>query len=224
MKKNILINGAINEIGTALAKAFRTKGYYVYGLDKKEDYDGICDRSLRFDIRQFVTDAGYRIRFSQIMDEIAPRLNALINIEEINLRGHLKDIQLDDWQQSMDVNLTGPMLLSKLFVTKLEKSKGAILNIGNIAFDNSEDGQMAYLASKNALNGLTSALAIDLKGRVVVNSITMMMEGEKGESSAGKGNLKNYADELAKLAVYLVNENAGLIHGQDLLLQDRLIR
>ncbi len=214
----------MNDFGVPLAASFRAKGFYVYGIDQKEDYDGICDRSLRFDIHQFVTDADYRIRFTQIFEEIIPRLDALVNMEEINLKGHLNEIQLDHWQQSVDVNLTGPMLLSKLFLPKLEKSKGAILNIGSVTADSNKHGQLAFMASKNALNGLTKALAFDLKGRVIVNGITVVMGNEKENFSLKESNSSSYANELAKLAVYLVVENAGYVHGKNILLDGVFLR
>ncbi len=230
--KNVFITGVLGGIGSALARAFRENGYYVYGVDMREDFNGHCDRFLRFDINQFVKDAAYRIKFTQIFDEIMPRLDVLINNAAVQKLDALENIKLDDWQETINVNLTGPMLLSKVFLSRLEKNNGCIINIASIHQQLTKPGFVSYATSKSALVGLTKAMAVDLAGRVRVNSIspaaieTAMLRAGFNDDETALDELRKihpvqrigYPDDVAKLALFLASQNTGFVHGANFLL------
>ncbi len=232
MKKNVFITGVLGGIGSALAKSFRSNGYYVYGVDRREDFEGFCDRFVRFDIQAFVQDAAYRIRFSQIFEDLIPNLDVLINNAAVQRLDHLENIKLEDWQETLNVNLSGPMLLSKLFLPKLEKNSGSIINIASIHQQLTKPAFISYATSKSALVGLTKAMAVDLEGRVRVNAISpaaieteMLRAGFENDESALDELRKihpvqriGYPDDVAKLALFLASSNDGFIHGANLLL------
>ena len=232
MKKNVFITGVLGGIGAALAKGFRENGYYVYGVDRREDFHGNCDRFLRFDIHDFVKEAPYRIRFTQIFEELIPRLDVLINNAAVQRLDHLENIKLEDWQETFNVNLTGPMLLSKLFLNRLEETKGCIINIASIHQQLTKPSFISYATSKSALVGLTKAMAVDLEGKVRVNAISpaaietdMLRAGFENDESALDELRKihpvqriGYPADVAKLALFLASENHGFIHGANLLL------
>ena len=232
MKKNVFITGVLGGIGSALAKAFREEGYYVYGVDLREDFEGIADRSFRFDINKYVVDADYRIRFTEIFREVIPHLDVLINNAAVQLLGRLDELKLEDWQETLNVNLTGPMLLSKLFLNRLEERKGSIINIGSIHQQLTKPSFVSYATSKSALVGLTKSLAVDLEGRVRVNAISpaaieteMLREGFDHDENALDELRKihpvqriGYPSEVAKLALFLASQNTGFIHGANFLL------
>lgn len=227
MAKTVFITGVLGGIGSAMARTFRKEGYYVYGVDVREDFDGTCDRFIRFDLNEYVNDASYRVRFTQIFDELIPKLDVLINNAAVQLLGSLDEIKLEDWQETLNVNLTGPMLLSKLFLERLEESNGSIINIGSIHQQLTKPTFVSYATSKSALVGLTKALAVDLEGRVRVNAISpaaietmMLREGFDHDESALDELRKihpvkriGYPDDVAKLALFLASESHGFIHG-----------
>lgn len=216
MKKNVLISGVMNKTGMTIAKAFRKEGFYVYGLDKKEDYESICDRSFRFNLEEFVSNADYRIRFTQIFDEIIPNLNVLINNEEVVFEGRLNEVQLEQWQQSINVHLTGPMMLCKFFLNRLEKSKGSIVNIINLSSQKEIGGGISYYTSRNALLQLTKAMAIDLKGKVRVNSISFDPFSKKQGGGHGEINEEKLCDEFGKLSILLTMEELEYLSGENI--------
>lgn len=229
MAKNVLITGILGGIGSAIAKAFREKGYYVYGVDRNENisYGGFCDRFMRFDIHEFVTDAEYRIRFTGIFDELIPKLDVLVNNAAVQLLGRTEEIRLEDWQETLNVNLTGPMMLSKLFLKKLEQENGSIINIASIHQELTKPGFVSYATSKSALVGLTKSMAVDLEGRIRVNAISpaaietsMLKAGfENDESKIDELRAIHpvqrigYPDDVARLALFIASENNGFIHG-----------
>ncbi|RMG87981.1 MAG: SDR family oxidoreductase [Bacteroidetes bacterium] len=233
MQKNVLITGVLGGIGSALATGFHEAGYYVYGLDVREDiqYRAHIDRFIQFDIFEFVRDAEYRIRYSNLFEEVIPKLDVLINNAAVQKLGHLENIKLEDWQETLAVNLTGPMLLSKLFLSRLEKSRGCIINIASIHQQLTKPAFVSYATSKSALVGLTKAMAVDLGHRIRVNSISpaaieteMLRAGFESDSALDELRKIHpvqrigYPEEVAKLAVFLASESHGFIHGANLTL------
>jgi NAD(P)-dependent dehydrogenase (short-subunit alcohol dehydrogenase family) len=231
-EKNVFITGVLGGIGSALARAFRADGFYVYGVDMREDFNGHCDRFLRFDLNLFVKDAAYRIKFTQIFDEIMPHLDVLINNAAVQKLDSLENIKLDDWQETLNVNLTGPMLLSKVFLARLEACNGSIINIASIHQQLTKPGFVSYATSKSALVGLTKAMAVDLAGRVRVNSIspaaieTAMLRAGFNHDELALDELRKihpvqrigYPEDVAKLALFLASQNTGFVHGANFLL------
>lgn len=196
MKKNILLLGVFNPLGQVLAKTFKAKGYYIYGLDKKEDYEGLCDRTIRFDTNQFVLDANYRIRFTQIFEEVIPRLDVLIINNDVEIRGRLNDIQLDNWHESMNGNVAGPMLLCKLFYRRLVKSKGSILFVDKSIDSIADSTSFAYKTARFARKGLSDSLAIELKGKIKVDQIEMLNRGKDKGSTDNTGQSHSLVAEM----------------------------
>ena len=204
--KCILITGIKSPIGAAVAQTFREQNYYVYGIDKEEEgYGPHVDRFFHFDLHQFVRDVEYRIRASEELENLVPSLDVLVNNAEVQRFDRLRDIKLDDWQETLNVNLTGPMLLSKLFYDQLEVSKGCIINITSNHHQLTRPGHLGYGTSKNALIGLTKAMAVDLEGRVRVNAISPASADVPGDP--GMPAL------VARLAFFLATEDEGLING-----------
>lgn len=83
--------------------------------------------------------------------------NAGIMFEE-DVDGHSQE----SWQRMLDVNLTGPFLVSRAATPHLKMSRGVIVNVGSIEGFSCNPGHAAYAASKAGVHGLTAALAVDL--------------------------------------------------------------
>ena len=132
MTKYALVTGVLGGIGSVISRKLKESGYYVYGLDVRDDFDYKCDRFILFDINQFVADSSYRIRFTEIFNNLIPNLDLLVNNAAVQRLDSLDNLKIDEWSETLNVNLTGPLLLSKLFLKRLEESKGSIINIGSI--------------------------------------------------------------------------------------------
>lgn len=232
MPKSVLITGISGGIGAGIGLYFRKKGYYVYGLDKEEHTETNCDRFVKFDIHEFVRTTQYRIEMSQYLDQLIPKLDVLVNNAAVQRLGGLEEIRFEDWQETLNVNLTGPMLLSKLFLNRLIAGKGSIINIGSIHQQLTKPGFVAYATSKSALIGLTKAMAVDLEGRVRVNAISpaaietdMLRAGFSDPEKALKTLRKIHPagrigtpQDVAHLAWFLAEEAEGFIHGANIAL------
>ena len=207
MRKNVLISGFFNEAGIEIAKLYKANGYYIYGTDVKEDYEGVCDRAFRFDIRQFASDADYRIRFTQIFDEVIPNLNTLIICTGLDGKEALKDIQLDHWHDSLNSNLTGPMLLIKLFQSKLNTSKGSIIGIGPLS-EKKVDGE--FVSAKVSISGfigLIKSISFDPKATFTAGYI-------ETKRSINPKELHSNNKEIAKVALFISESNIESLNGK----------
>ena len=102
-------------IGSGLAKAFKEQGYRVIGLDVRNSQSAYCDLFIQFDLNLYCNDPGYKQQMDQHFDEHVPQLSVLINNAAVQILDNLDAIRIQDWNHTLNVNLTGPMLLSQHF-------------------------------------------------------------------------------------------------------------
>ncbi|AFK05421.1 short-chain dehydrogenase/reductase SDR [Emticicia oligotrophica DSM 17448] len=229
-QKSILITGVLGGIGSSIAKMFKENGYFVYGLDIRPEQVDFVDKLIVFDLNMYCSDYQYRDKFINYFDNNISALDVLVNNAAVQLLDRLDDLKLEHWQETLNVNLTGPLLLSQLFLTRLEQTQGCIINIGSIHQQLTKPRFISYATSKSALIGLTKALAVDLEGRVRVNAISpaaiqtdMLLAGFDGNEEA-LNQLRmlhpvqriGYPNDVAKLVLFLASENSGFIHGANL--------
>jgi 3-oxoacyl-[acyl-carrier protein] reductase len=100
------------------------------------------------------------------------RLDILVNNAGAFLLGPLEQLSLEDFEQTMAVNVRAPFVASQAAVRAMAAG-GRIINIGsNMAERTTFPGFSLYAMSKTALTGLTKALGRELGGRqITVNLI-----------------------------------------------------
>jgi len=96
------------------------------------------------------------------------RLDVLVNNASVFERMTLDDFRLDDWERTLRVNLTAPMVLAHAARDALVAARGRIVNLLDAATPCPWPGHLAYMASKGALETLTRALARALAPEVNV--------------------------------------------------------
>jgi NAD(P)-dependent dehydrogenase (short-subunit alcohol dehydrogenase family) len=102
------------------------------------------------------------------------RIDVLVNNAGINpIWKNLERTTLDEWQNIMDTNLTGPFLCCKYLGTPMvEQGKGSIINISSVAGNVGLKRSVPYCASKGGVELLAKALALDWASKGVrVNTI-----------------------------------------------------
>lgn len=230
MQKKVIITGVLGGIGSGLAKAFKDEGYYVIGLDIKPHQLSVCDQFIQFDLQAYCVDEKYRSTMNNYFNEAIDYLDVLINNAAVQLLSSVKEIKLNDWEQTLHVNLTGPMLLSQFFIEKLEKQRGCIINIASIHQELTKKRFVAYATSKSALVGLTKSMSVDLQGKVRVNAISpaaidtpMLHEGFNNDGEKVKQLNEMHPIqrigkpfEVAKLALLLAEDTLGFINGANI--------
>lgn len=174
IKRTVLITGAAGGIGCALLKKFSIQGFNVVATDQMAHCD-VPDNAqyLQIDLQKLATDETYRSKALQELKGTLSgnRLDVLINNAAVQLLDPISDITIDDWDASIAVNLTAPLLLTQAFLEQLSESNGSIINISSIHATRTKPGFLSYSTSKAGLSGLTRAMAVEVGGRIRVNAI-----------------------------------------------------
>ena len=152
--KTVLITGGRSGIGRATAERFADEGARVFTAQRGEDdlYESISVDLADPAAPQAVID--------QVIRQ-SGRLDVLVNNAGIMQEASVEDMPLEDWMQTININLTAPFLMIKAAMPYLRQTKGAIVNTGSIEGLGSNPKHAAYGASKAGLHGLTKAVAVD---------------------------------------------------------------
>jgi 3-oxoacyl-[acyl-carrier protein] reductase len=102
------------------------------------------------------------------------RIDILVNNAGIAIDGLLVRTRNEDWQRTIDVNLSGCFYCARAVAKPMMKARsGRIINISSVIGELGNAGQVAYSASKSGLFGLTKSLSRELASRnITVNAIT----------------------------------------------------
>jgi len=157
------------------------------------------------------------------------KIDVLINNAGVNKINSINDVNLSDWDKIQNVNIKGPILLTKeISKIMMKKKSGKIVNISSIFGVISKENRSLYSASKSALLGLTRASALDLaKYNILVNSVspgfvhtslTSKILGKKGMKEITKeipiGRMAKTKD-ISSLIIYLCSSHNSYITGQN---------
>jgi len=86
-------------------------------------------------------------------------VDILINNAGWGKRASVVRAKIEDWDQTLRVNLRAPMILAQKFLpAMIEKGEGAVINIGSVSGKSGEADGAAYSASKFGLIGFTQSL------------------------------------------------------------------
>lgn len=89
------------------------------------------------------------------------RLDGLVLNAGIGRGGTVGDLALEDWEDVMRTNVTGPLLLPRAALPHLLRSHGAVVAVASVSALRNGAGNAAYATSKAALLQLCRSLAVD---------------------------------------------------------------
>lgn len=161
MQKVVIITGGSKGIGNALSKQYSKNNYIVYSIARTKN-------SL-LSINQLACDVSNIKQLKKVITRIFSTLKKekISDITLINNAGILGDIapveknNLENIIQTVQVNLTVPIITSSLFVkhTKGWSSSKKIINISSGASSNPYEGWSSYCSTKAGIDMLTKVVA-----------------------------------------------------------------
>jgi len=176
--KVALITGGTSGVGKMMALALAKAGAFVWIASSRDNADetlkelkdqGTEGRFIQLD----VTSSEALENVVSLIHQESNRIDILVNAAGINLRTSAEDLTLDEWQKTIDINLTAPFHLSQLVADSMrENNWGRIINIASLQSLRAFDNSIPYGASKGGIMQLTRALAQAYsKDGVLVNAI-----------------------------------------------------
>lgn len=114
------------------------------------------------------------------------RLDILVNNASVWLRAPFLAITREAWQTALDINLTGPFLMSQAVAPQmLQQQSGLIVNITDLSAYQTWKEYAHHAATKAGLVALTRVMAAELAPHVRVNAIapgTVLLPEGAGEA------------------------------------------
>ncbi len=168
--KTALVTGGGRGIGRAIALALAAEGCDVAVVSRTQgeiesvarEIEEIGARGMA--IAADISDIGEVEKMVGKTREAFGRIDILVNNAGIAIFKPFPDLTVEDWDKTMAVNVRGAFLCSqKVAQVMLEQCSGTIITICSSASRKAYPDQMAYVASKHGLLGLSKGLSLELK-------------------------------------------------------------
>ncbi|WP_066759188.1 SDR family oxidoreductase [Crocinitomix algicola] len=225
--KTILLIGSSGGLGSELVKYYKDKNYNLALHYHQHPNMEPSDR-----IKTYQADITIESEVSRMITQVKTdfgRIDVVIHNAGVSKNSISWKLNVNDWNETIAVNLTGPFLVTK-FVTPIMRSQnfGRIIFMSSVVAQTGFVGTAAYAASKAGLLGLTKTLAKELANKnITVNAIAlgyfnvgmihdvpaeMQEELKKKIPMATLGS----PQQLAALIEYISSEQANYLTGQTL--------
>lgn len=199
--RKVVITGAGDGIGRALALAFAEEGARVAGCARSADRLESLSKEITGNDHLFETadikSAEEIQRFADKVNQTLGGIDVLINnAGAIGKLATFFDLDDNDWQEAFEVNLLSAARLCRVFTPALKQSDTAsIINVSSIAASRPGEIFPHYCAMKAGMSALSASLSTTLAADGIrVNTVSpgpvwtrsWEMEAEQAAQASGK--------------------------------------
>ncbi len=165
LSKVCTITGAASGIGKALMLSFANEGYRLIGIDKDIESSKLVALELEHKKAKYkfiVADLNEKKDLDHLADSL-PKVDIFIHCAGISTVGRFEELNINDQIKVLNVNLLGPILLTKKL---LQANKitigGSLVFISSLSHFVSYPSAVAYAASKSGLASYARSLRVAL--------------------------------------------------------------
>jgi len=231
--KNVLITGGTGYIGAEICKLFKeyqANVYFTYNNNQAKAEKLSEELNCKPILMNLADVKDIQTKIEQLYKEISS-IDVLVNNAAISQIMPMAMLDEEDVDMVFDINMKGTLFVTKAVVRGMIRNrKGVIVNMGSIAGNRLLDVPVTYAMSKAAINGMTYALAVELKKfGIRVNSVVPgMIDG--GVANGVPEELKQdfirhcaigrqgTAREVAEFVCFLASEKSSYINGQNMMI------
>ena len=165
----ILITGATDGLGRAMAVFLAANGYRIFAAGRNAEKRASLDRlalERNLQLETLDMDVSDDVSVSHGVGRVlerAGRIDVLINNAGIAYVAVLEEIRLDDLRRQYETNVFGVLRVTQAVLPSMrERRSGRILNVSSIAGKIALPLMGPYASSKHALEGLSDSLRLEL--------------------------------------------------------------
>lgn len=164
--KNVLITGCSSGIGLCAALTLKERGYRVFATARAEnDVASLRSRGLESFQLDLADSNTIKNAMEDVFSKTGGELYALFNNGAYGQPGAVEDLTREAMREQFEVNLFGTMELTNLIIPAMRKQgHGRIIQNSSVLGLVSNSFRGAYNSSKFALEGLTDAMRLELRG------------------------------------------------------------
>ncbi len=234
--KVALVTGASHGLGKAICLALAAEGAKVavnYRRNPEkaravvDEITATCGTDALAVLGDVSDETDVAEMFGRIESELGP-LDVLVNNAAVCPTCDVKDMTVQEWSETVDINLTGTFLTSRELVKRLLAAgrTGRIVNVSSqAAFRGSTTGHAPYDASKGAIVAFTVSLARELsRHNIAVNAVAPGMMFTEMTAKTLTANEAKYLDriplhrigkteEIANVVSFLASDRASYMTG-----------
>lgn len=181
MKKSVLVTGATNGTGYAIAKKFAKEGFEVYITSRKEETAVEAAKKLAEECNCFAEglklEPGKESEVVAVFNHIRKSGRLLdvvvMNAANLGICQQTLSVDIDEFSEVIYTNMIWNFMIARQGALMMkEKGGGSIIFINSNTAHRAIPDRAAYCASKSGALGLMRALAIDLgKYNIRVNAV-----------------------------------------------------
>ena len=233
-EKKALVTGSSRGIGRKIVEVFLANGAEVWGLCSKpsaakaELEAMAAEKGTAF--HEICANVGDAEQLSEVVKAAlaeAGNFDILVNNAGITRDGLSFRMKMEDWQNVLNVNLTGTFVITQIVSNAMLKARsGSIINMSSIVGVHGGAGQVNYSASKAGLIGYSKSLAKEVGARGIrVNCIapgfietdmTAVLKEDYVKAMLDTVPMKRGGkpEDIANVALFLASDMASYVTGQ----------
>ena len=213
--KVALVTGAGRGIGKAIAVSLAKSGCrLILAARTREQLDNVA-KTIGNEAVVIPTDLTRDDELHRLVEQSSKTwgsVDILINNAGWGKRAPVIRANVEDWDQTLRLNLRAPMILAqKLLPAMVAKGEGAVINIGSVSGKTGEANGAAYSASKFGLIGFTQSLYEEVREHGI--KVSVILPGfvdtplipPKRQLDRSK---MIQADDIAQAVHYILNSSA----------------